>query len=189
MVDLISEKRILGIGPRLLNAADRLAPLAGTVNGLVKPFFAKGGGGATGAINVVSGAVKSFNFANPLSTTMSALGQPQVYPIASGIVSWIGGEVVKEVGKELGGDVGSFLGTGGSAASKFGVSSAFMGILSGYFLEQRGTGIIGNVSTGVGNLNVGGGAGQQYRLAQDNPDVIPDKISRGAVVPSTRTEY
>ena len=187
MGDLINEKRILGIGPRLLNAADRLAPLAGTVNGLVGPFFKKGGGGAQGAIQVVGDSVRGFNFANPLSTTMSALNQPGVYPVSSGIISWIGGEVVKEVGKELGGDVGGFLHTGGSAASKFGVSSAFMGILSAYFLEQRGSGIIGGVSTGIRGIATR--AGQNYRLAQDNPDMVPASLSQGVITPIRRTEY
>jgi len=187
MTDLVSEKKILGIGPRLLNAADRLAPLAGTANGLLGPFFKKGGGGVQGAVNLVGKSVKSFNFANPVTTTMSALGQPNVYPIASGITSWIGGLIANEVGKELGGDVGGFLGTAGSAASKFGVSSAFMGMLSSYFLEQTGPGIAETISTGIGGLK--GSGSQNYRLAQDNPDVVPSTMSRGVVSTSQGTEY
>ena len=188
MSELVSTTSIVGIGPRLLNAADRIAPLAGTVNGLVKPFFAKGGSSISGAVNVAGAAVKSFNFANPVTTTMSALSQPSVYPIQSGIGGWLGGLIAKEVGQELKGTAGGFLQTAGSAAMKFGTSSAFMGILSGYFLEQRGTGLLGKGYEGVKGLTSGTG-GQNYRLAQDNPDIVPSTMSQGVVTTNYSTEW
>ena len=187
MADLVSTEKIIGIGPRLLKAADRLAPLLGTANGLIKPFMAKGGRSASGAMQVVSSSIKSFNFANPITTTISALNQPAVYPIASGIGSWIGGLIASEVGEEIGGQIGGFLKTGGSAAQGFGVASAFMGILSGYFLEQRGGGPLGDISTGVRGLT--SGAGQNFRLAQDNPDIVPSTLTQGVVTQSRGTEY
>jgi hypothetical protein len=187
MTELVSTQRIVGIGPRLLSAADRLAPLAGTINGMIRPFFAKGGGSIGGAMSVAGGAVRSFNFASPLKTTMSALNQPNVYPVASGLGSWLGGLISREIGQELGGQVGSFLGTAGSAAQKFGVASAFMGILSAYFLEQRGSGLIGRGYEGVKGLTTG--AGQNYRLAQDNPDIVPSTMARGVVTAKYGTEF
>jgi hypothetical protein len=119
---------------------------------------------------------------------MAAINQPSVYPIQDGVWSMLGGYLASELGQALGGSVGGFLGTGGSAASKFGVSSAFMGILSAYFLEQSsGSGIIGNVHTGIKGLASGGG--QNYRLAQDNPDIVPSTMARGVVTPKYGTEF
>jgi len=185
---VVSTQKIIGIGPRLLKAVDRLAPLAGTVNGLLKPFMLKGGGSAAGAVSLVGSSIRSFKFASPLTTTMAVLNQPAVYPVQSGVGSWIGGMIAEQIGQELGGQVGGFLKTGGSAAMKFGVSSAFMGILSGYFLEQRGGGgPLGTVATGITGLV--GGAGQNFRLAQDNPDIVPSTMTQGVVTPMQGTEY
>lgn len=188
MSNLVSESNIIGIGPRMLKAAERLAPLAGTLNGGIKPFYTKGGSSLSGAMNLVGSTVRNFKFANPIQTTMAAANQPQVYPITSGIWSWIGGLIAEQVGQEIKGDIGSFLGTGGRAAMKFGTTSAFMGILSGYFLEQgAGGGIVGDVWTGTKGL--AGGGSQNYRLKQDNPDVVPQTMARGIVSPLKGTEY
>lgn len=179
MTELISTQKIIGVGPRLLNAADRIAPALGTVNGLVGPFLAKGGGSATGAVSLIGSSLRAFStgIPNPLSTTMSALGQPGVYPIVSGAGAAIAGMITEEVGKEIGGLVGGFLKTGGSAAQKFGVASAFMGIITAYFLEARGGGSrLFRLGSGIAS-----GAGQNYRLEQDNPDVVPNTMSRGVV--------
>jgi len=187
LTDLISEKKILGIGPRLLNAADRLAPLLGTVNGGLRPFMSKGGGGVGGALNVVKTGISNFSFDSPIDTTMAAINQPAVYPIASGVGSWAGGLIASEIGNELGGDIGGFLKTGGSASMKFGVSSIFMGILSAYFLEQKGGGgILSAPMNAIGGY-VGGG-GQNSRIKQDNPDMIPVRMQRGIVSGYGRTE-
>jgi len=189
MSKLVSEKKILGVGPRLLKAADRLAPLAGTANGLLMPFIAKGGGSAAGAVNVIKTGISGFKFRSPIGTTMDAINQPNVYPIASGVGAWVGGLIAEQVGQELGGSVGGFLKTGGGASMKFGVSSAFMGVLSAYFLEQGGGG--GILARGVGK--VGGlamGAGQNTRLRQDNPDIVPDTRTSGVIsMDIGRTEY
>ena len=187
MSELVSTKSIVGIGPRLLNAADRLAPLAGTANGLIGPFMAKGGGSINGAMGLVGSSIKKFNFASPIKTTMAAINQPSVYPIASGLGSWAGGFIANQVGEELKGQIGGFLGTAGSAAMKFGVASAFMGILSAYFLEQEGAGIVGRVSGGIMGLASSGG--QNYRLAQDNPDIVPDTMARGVITPLRGTSF
>ena len=178
MSKLVNEKRILGIGPRLLSAADKLAPLAGTANGLLRPFLAKGGGSAAGALGVVKSGIRGFKFASPIDTTMSAINDPATYPIVSGIGSWIGGLLAEQVGAELGGQIGDFMKKGGSAAMKFGTSSAFMGVLSAYFLEQ---------GAGAGPLNMGIGAVQSIsggfnsRLRQDNPDINVDARQGGVI--------
>jgi len=190
---LISTPSIAGIGPRLLSAADRLAPTAGVLNGLVGPFFKKSGGGLGGATSLIINGVKSFKFASPLATTRSALNQPDVYPIESGVVGIIGGMIADELGKALGGSVGGFLSKAGGASTKFGTSSAFMGTLTAYFLEQGSGGGAAEGIVNVGQRLAGGGGtgsgGQDYRLAQDNPNVVPNTMTQGVVSVATGTEF
>ena len=190
---LISTPSITGMPGKLLSAADRLAPFAGTLNGLVGPFLKKSGGGLGGAMTTVTDGVKNFKFASPISTTMSAINQPDIYPIMSGVQSIVGGYIAEEIGKAVGGSIGGFMATAGGATQKFGVASAFMGTLTGYFLEQGagggpGEGIV-NIGQRAATGNLGGGGGQDYRLSQDNPRVVPNTMSQGVVSTSTGTEW
>lgn len=180
MSKLISEKKIMGTGPRLLKAADRAAPTLGAVAGLVLPFAAKGGGSMQGAISLIKSSASKFNFTSPLTTIGKALGQPNVYPIQSGVGTWLGGIVASEIGDAVSGDVGDFLKTGGSAMMKFGVSAAFGGVITSFFLEQEGPGMLGGIA-GVGAGLIGAGGGDYTsRIRQDNPDQV-QKVTAGGV--------
>jgi hypothetical protein len=163
------------------------------LNGLVGPFFKKSGGGIGGAVSTVTNGVKNFKFASPIATTMSAVNQPDVYPIMSGVQSIVGGFIAEEIGKALDGKVGEFMETAGGAATKFGTSSAFMGILTAYFLEQGAGGGAAEGIVNVGQRLAGGGGtgsgGQDYRLAQDNPNVVPNTMTQGVVSVATGTEF
>ena len=189
MSKLVSEKKVLGIGPRLLKAADRLAPIAGTANGLIRPFMAKGGGSVNGAVSLIGESIKGFKFRNPISTTMDVLNDTSSYTLMSDIVGILGGLVAEQAGQELGGQVGDFLKTGGGAAMKFGTTSAFMNVITGYFLEQGGGGggMIAPLAGKVGGLR--SGAGLNSRVAMDNPDRIPDAKTSGLVSPMIGTEF
>lgn len=178
MSTLVSTSKVTGFGSRLLNAADRIAPTAGTVTGIIKPFMAKGGGSIEGAVGVIGSTITGFKFANPLSTTMSALRQPAVYPILDGVKSWLGGLIASEIGDQIGGDMGQVLQKGGSAAMKFGTAAASTSLILSYALEQAaggGPGLLGfasAVDSPLGsNFGTTGRKGRRM-LRQDNPEVL-----------------
>lgn len=184
MSELVSTSRITGIGPRMLSAADRSAPLIGTVAGMWKPLA--GGGGIEGAVSSATAAISQFKFANPIHTTMSALRQPGKYAIYDGVKGWAAGAIAHAFGSELGGDLGDLLKTGGSAAAKFGSAAATTSLVVSYFLEQGAApGLLGGVTAFAG---VGGGGGlrgqgegtQAKRIRQDNPEAVGTVRRQGA---------
>ncbi len=181
MSDLVSVSKIEGLGPRLLNFANRIAPGAGTLAGTLGPIMSKGGGSFEGGIDAAGRAVKEFGFASPLKTTLSALRKSDVYPVKDGVITWVGGLVANELGKAIGGTAGGLLETGGDATMKFGGAQAGSSLIVSYFLEQGAVGARGLLK----NVNVGGGGGSstdgrdgRSMIRADNPEVQGTSLPR-----------
>jgi len=123
------------IGSKALGVAGRLATPLGVVNGWMSaPTGGQGFGGLDQVPDFLVDRLSGWKIANPIITTQIALGQPDSYPIMSGLQSALLGW-----GIELVGDAAGFsaMKRAGSAFKRFGASSATNAMIAAWVYEAK----------------------------------------------------
>lgn len=98
--------QIPSVVTKIFSVANKLAPIAGVVHGMLGDPMADGRGIAGAPqfiIDRLAGEKGLFtgHIGNPLVTTQMALGMPDRYPIIPGICTAIGGWILKTVGNAV----------------------------------------------------------------------------------------
>ena len=123
-----------GLSGKALSAANKLAPALGAWMAWTQPA---GTGDLASKMNFYVEALKGFKIANPVITTQIALGQPDRYPIATGIELAAIGYLIDMVGEGLGGGAGSIISRMANVPKKGGLSLAVNSLVASYIFEAR----------------------------------------------------
>jgi hypothetical protein len=140
---------------KIFSVANKLAPIAGVVHGMLGDPMADGRGIAGAPqfiIDRLAGekGLLTGHIGNPLVTTQIALGFPDRYPIVTGIVSAIGGWIGEKIGDSVdAGAPGAVIKGFGKFMKNYGIAAAATSVVAGWlYLTPFNPGASGTEGTG-----------------------------------------
>jgi len=123
---------------KVFSVANKLAPIAGVVHGMLGDPMADGRGIAGAPqfiIDRLAGekGLLTGHIGNPLITTQIALGFPDRYPIITGIVTGIGGWIGEKIGESVdAGAPGAVIKGFGKFMKNYGIAAAATSVVAGW---------------------------------------------------------